>query len=197
MEPNDREQQEVEWIRRAQKGDEEAFSELVKRYQGRVFALVFHLVRQRDDAEDLAQEIFLKIYRAIKSYNFRASFGAWVSRIAVNHCYDHMRRQRSSKLTYYWQLPDERRQMLETGAGAGEADGPNIEEEAVLKDLVAKLLDRAPPEDRTVLVLKEVEGRSVEEVGEILGWTPSKVKVRLHRARKRMLADLRRRHQGD
>lgn len=193
MESGGPDQQEVEWIRRAQKGDEEAFGQLVRRYQGRVFALAFHLVRQRDDAEDLAQEIFLKIFRAIRSYNFRASFGAWVSRVAVNHCYDHLRRQRSSKVTYYWQLPDERRQMLESGLGGGEAPGPNIEEEAVLKDLVAKLLDRAPPEDRTVLVLKEVEGRSVEEVGEILGWTPSKVKVRLHRARKRMLADLKRR----
>lgn len=193
MESGGPDQQEVEWIRRAQKGDEEAFGQLVGRYQGRVFALAFHLVRQRDDAEDLAQEIFLKVFRAIRSYNFRASFGAWVSRVAVNHCYDHLRRQRSSKVTYYWQLPDERRQMLESGLGGGEAPGPNIEEEAVLKDLVAKLLDRAPPEDRTVLVLKEVEGRSVEEVGEILGWTPSKVKVRLHRARKRMLADLKRR----
>lgn len=193
MESGGPDQQEVEWIRRAQKGDEEAFSQLVSRYQGRVFALAFHLVRQRDDAEDLAQEIFLKIFRAIRSYNFRASFGAWVSRVAVNHCYDHLRRQRSSKVTYYWQLPDERRQMLESGMGGGEDAGPNVEQETVLKDLVAKLLDRAPPEDRTVLVLKEVEGRSVEEVGEILGWTPSKVKVRLHRARKRMLADLKRR----
>lgn len=193
MESGGPDQQEVEWIRRAQRGDEEAFGQLVSRYQGRVFALAFHLVRQRDDAEDLAQEIFLKIFRAIRSYNFRASFGAWVSRVAVNHCYDHLRRQRSSKVTYYWQLPDERRQMLESGSGGGEAAGPNVEEETVLKDLVAKLLDRAPPEDRTVLVLKEVEGRSVEEVGEMLGWTPSKVKVRLHRARKRMLADLKRR----
>lgn len=193
MESGGPDQQEVEWIRRAQKGDEEAFSQLVSRYQGRVFALAFHLVRQRDDAEDLAQEIFLKIFRAIRSYNFRASFGAWVSRVAVNHCYDHLRRQRSSKVTYYWQLPDERRQMLESGMGGGEDACPNVEQETVLKDLVAKLLDRAPPEDRTVLVLKEVEGRSVEEVGEILGWTPSKVKVRLHRARKRMLADLKRR----
>ncbi|MGH9377815.1 MAG: RNA polymerase sigma factor [Terriglobia bacterium] len=192
MESNVQDQQEVEWIQRAQKGDEEAFGLLLERYQRRVFSLVFHLVRQQGDVEDLAQEIFVKVYRSIRSYNFRASFGAWISRVAVNHCYDYLRRQRSSKLSYYWQLPDERRQMLEAGIGGREADGPNIEEDAVLKDLVTKLLDRAPVEDRAVLVLKEMENRSVEEIGEILSWTPSKVKVRLHRARKRMLADLKR-----
>ncbi|MGH9772269.1 MAG: RNA polymerase sigma factor [Candidatus Acidiferrales bacterium] len=192
MESNVHDQQEVEWIHRAQKGDEEAFGLLIDRYQRRIFSLVFHLVRQQGDVEDLAQEIFIKIFRAIRSYNFRASFGAWVSRVAVNHCYDYLRRQRGSKLSYYWQLPDERRKMLEAGMGGGEAHGPNVEEEVVLKDLVAKLLDRAPPEDRTVLILKEIENRSVEEIGETLNWTPSKVKVRLHRARKRMLADLKR-----
>ena len=185
-------QQEVEWIQRAQRGEEEAFGLLVERYQRRVLSLVFHLIRQQADVEDLAQEVFVKVFRAIRSYNFRASFGAWISRIAVNHCYDYLRRQRGSRLTYYWQLPEERRQVLEAGYGPHALDGPTLEDEAVVRDLVTKLLDRAPAEDRVVLVLKEVENRSVEEIGEILNWTVSKVKVRLHRARKRMLADLKR-----
>lgn len=185
-------QREVEWIKRAQNGDEEAFGLLINRYERRVFSLVFHLVREPGDVEDLSQEIFIKIFRAVRSYNFRASFGAWVSRIAINHCYDYLRRQRSSKLSYYWQLPEERRKMLEAGVGTTDEDTAGVEEEVVLKDLVGKLLQRAPAEDRVVLVLKEMENRSIEEIGEILSWTPSKVKVRLHRARKRMLADLKR-----
>lgn len=192
MESNAQDPQETEWIHRAQRGDEEAFRLLVEKYERRVLALVFHIVRQQNEVEDLAQEVFVKIFRAIRSYNFRASFGAWVSRITVNHCYDYLRRQRSSRLTYYWQLPEERRQMLEAGLTPHQENGPTLEDGAVAKDLVMKLLDRAPVEDRIVLVMKEVENLSVEEIGEILDWTVSKVKVRLHRARKRMLADMKR-----
>lgn len=192
METNVQDPQEIDWIHRAQQGEEEAFRQLVEKYQRRVLSLVFHLVRQPNEVEDLTQEVFVKIFRAIRSYNFRASFGAWVSRITVNHCYDYLRRQRSSHLTYYWQLPEERRQMLEAGVTPHHDDGPTLEDDAVVKDLVGKLLDRAPAEDRIVLVMKEVENLSVEEIGEILNWTVSKVKVRLHRARKRMLVDMKR-----
>lgn len=192
MESDAQDPQEVEWIHRAQRGDQEAFGLLVERYQRKVFSLIFHLVRQRDEVEDLAQEVFLKVFRAVRSYNFRASFGAWVARITVNHCYDYLRRLRSSRLTYYWQLSDESRQMLEAGPEPLENEALNVEQQTALKEIVQKLLDRTPADDRTVLVLKEVEGLAVEEIAAIMRWTPSKVKVRLHRARKRMLADLKR-----
>jgi RNA polymerase sigma-70 factor, ECF subfamily len=192
MQTADQDPQEVEWIRRAQRGDHEAFAWLVERYQRKVFSLVFHLVRQQDEVEDLAQEIFLKVYRAIRSYNFRASFGAWVGRIGVNHCYDYLRRRRSSRLSYDWQLSEETRRILETGPQPKETGVLSIEDQTALKEVVQKLLDRAPADDRIVLVLKDVENLSVEEVAAIMHWTPSKVKVRLHRARKRMLADLKR-----
>jgi RNA polymerase sigma-70 factor (ECF subfamily) len=184
--------QEVEWIRRAQRGDQEAFGLLVERYQRKVFSLAFHLVRQQDEIEDLAQEIFLKVFRAIRSYNFQASFGAWVGRITVNHCYDYLRRRRSSRLSYYWQLSEDSRRLLEAGLEPQEKGSLSVEEQTALKELAQKLLDRAPAEDRTVVVLKDMENLSVEEIAAIMHWTPSKVKVRLHRARKRMLADLKR-----
>ncbi|HLI34290.1 MAG TPA: sigma-70 family RNA polymerase sigma factor [Terriglobia bacterium] len=193
MESNAQERLEAEWIRRAQQGDHEAFGLLVEQYQRRVFSTVFHLVHQQNEVEDLVQEIFIKTFRAIRSYNFRAPFGAWVARISVNHCYDYLRRKRSSRLNYYWQLSEDSRRMLEGGLEPQQRESPpSIEEQAVLKDLVKKLLDRAPAEDRMVLVLKEIENLSIEEISEVLNWSVSKVKVRLHRARKRMLADLKR-----
>lgn len=195
MQSDPQERQEVEWIRLAQNGEQEAFGRLVERYQRRVFSLVFHVVRRQDEVEDLAQEIFLKAFRAIRSYNFRASFGAWISRIAVNHCYDYLRRQRSSRLSYYWQLPDDTQRVLEA-MPQRDRGGLSAEEQIAQKDLVQKLLERAPAEDRVVLSLKEIEDLPVEEIGEILNWSTSKVKVRLHRARKRMLADLKRWRQG-
>jgi RNA polymerase sigma-70 factor (ECF subfamily) len=184
--------QEVERIRRAQRGEREAFSALVERYQRRVLLLVYHLVRRRDEAEDIAQEIFIKAFRAIRSYNFRASFGAWLSRIAVNHCYDYLRRERSSRVGYYWQMTEESQQNLEARAESAPAGGLNHEEQAALRDFVGKLLERAPADDRVILALKELEGFSVEEIAEILKLKTTTVKVRLHRARKRMLEDLKR-----
>jgi len=192
MESEAQDRQEVEWIERAQDGEAEAFGLLVERYHRKVFSLVFHIVRQPDDVEDLSQEIFLKVFRAIRSYNFRAPFRAWLSRIAINHCYDFLRRQKASKVNYYWQLTEEGRRKVDTSQEPRALGRLNIEEEASLKDLVWKLLDRAPPEDRVVLVMKEMQSLSVEEIAEILNWSRSKVKVRLHRARKRMLADLKR-----
>jgi len=183
--------QEQQAIKLAQQGDSEAFGPLVRKYQQRVHSLVYHLVRRRDEVEDLAQEIFIKAFRAIRSYNFESSFGTWLSRIATNHCYDYLRHERASKVAYYWQMSEERQQEVENSAQSLPAEALDHEDRAVLADLVGKLLERAPENDREILVLKEIEDMSVEEIADSLKLKPTTVKVRLHRARKRMLDDLR------
>jgi RNA polymerase sigma-70 factor (ECF subfamily) len=183
--------QEIEWIKRAQQGESAAFGPLVQRYQQRVFSLVYHLVRRRDEVEDLAQEIFIKAFRGIRSYNFQSSFATWLSRIAQNHCYDFLRHERSSRVSFYWQMGENSQQELETNAEKQTEQPLDQEEQIVLKDLVDKLLERAPVNDRKILLLKELQDYSVEEIAEILNLKPTTVKVRLHRARKRMLEDLR------
>lgn len=184
--------QESEWILRCQGGEREAFEFLVERYQRRIYSLVFRLVPRRDEVEDLAQEIFLKAFQGIRSYDARASFSTWLARVAVNHCYDYLRRQRASRLSYFWQMPEESFRALEARMETGGGGRPDAEEETALRDLVEKLLNRAPAADRIILVLKELEDRSVEEIAEILKLKESTVKVRLRRARKRMLEDLKR-----
>ena len=104
---------EIECIRRVQQGDAEAFGPLVERYQKRIFSIVYHLVRRRDEVDDLAQEIFFKAFRAIRSYNFQSSFATWLSRIAVNHCYDYLRKVRASRISYYSEMTEESAQELE------------------------------------------------------------------------------------
>jgi len=183
---------ESEWIRRVQRGEREAFEPLLERHQKRVFSLVYHLVRRRDEVEDIAQEIFIKAFRGIRSYNFQASFGTWLSRIAVNHCYDYLRREQKAKLAYYWQIGEEGSRAIEGQAQSLPEGALNIEQESEARDLAEKLLARAPAEDRTILVLKELEDHSVEEIAAILHLRPNTVKVRLHRARKRMLEDWKR-----
>jgi RNA polymerase sigma-70 factor, ECF subfamily len=188
--------EEVRWIKDCQAGDREAFANLVGLYQRRIFSLVYHLVRRPDEIEDIVQEIFIKAFSGIRSYNFRSSFRTWLSRIAVNHCYDYLRRSRSSRVRYFWQFGDESERRVEALAESADPDDLPNEERVIQADLVHKLLARAPAEDRTVLVLKEIEDRSVEEIAEVMKLNQSTVKVRLHRARKRMLKDLDRLRQG-
>ena len=183
---------EVECIRRVQRGDSEAFGPLVERYQQRIFSILFHLVRRRDEVEDLAQEVFFKAFRAIRSYNFQSSFATWLSRIAVNHCYDYLRKVRASRLSYYSEMTEEGARELERKAESPPSRGLDHGEKVTLRDFVGRLMARAPEDDRLILTLKELEDYSVEEIADLLKLKPSTVKVRLHRARKRMLGDLER-----
>jgi len=188
--------QELEWVQRAKRGDTEAFGFLVQRYERRVFSLAYHLVNRREEVEDLAQEIFVKAFLGVRGYDGRSSFATWLSRVAINHCYDHLRRQRTSRVTYFSQMTQERQRALETNAESPPEEGIQVDERMALRDLADKLLSRAPAEDRVILGLKELEELSVEEIAEMLGLKTSTVKVRLHRARKRMLEDFRRWQHG-
>ena len=188
--PAEQNAEEVAWIKRAQHGDHEAFGFLVERFQRRVMALIFRLVGHRDAAEDLAQEVFIKAFRSLGSYSFASPFGSWLSRVTVNHCYDFLRRQRA--------VGSREEPLVQTLGGVEtprefpSTREPDPELRAVTGDLVEKLLARAPADDRVLLVLKEMEGLSVEEIGRVLGVRTATVKVRLHRARKRMLGDFHR-----
>ena len=182
--------QEVQWVERVQRGDQESFGPLVERHQRRVFSIIYHLIRRRDDVEDIAQEIFIKAFQAIRGYHFESSFGTWLSRIAVNHCYDYLRRVRASRVRYFGELSDETRMQLEARAERAGAGGLDPEERTALRDYAERLMERAPADDRVILGLKELDDFSVEEIADILGLNVSTVKVRLHRARKRMLQDV-------
>jgi len=181
--------QEVEWVRRVQGGEREAFGPLVELHERRVRSLVFHLLRRHHEVDDIAQEIFFKAFKGIRSYNFQSSFGTWLARIAVNHCYDYLRREQKTRVSYYWQFSEESARALEQAAER--QDDFAVDEQVALRDLVEKLLEQAPAADRIVLVLKDLEDRSVEEIAEMLKVRVNTVKVRLHRARKRMLERLR------
>jgi RNA polymerase sigma-70 factor (ECF subfamily) len=188
--------QELEWIKRAQRGDAEAFGALVARYQRRVFALAYHLVHNREEVEDLAQEIFVKAFVGVRGYDRRSSFATWLSRVAVNHCYDYLRRRRTSRVLYFSQMNEEGQRAVEAQAESPLPEGIDVENRLVLRDLAARLLHRAPAEDRIILGLKELEDLSVDEIAGILNLKQSTVKVRLHRARKRMLEDFKRWQRG-
>ncbi|MDA2913710.1 sigma-70 family RNA polymerase sigma factor [Acidobacteriia bacterium AH_259_A11_L15] len=180
--------EERDLIVRAQRGDQEAFAALLRLHRRRVFALIGHLVRQPADIEDLAQQVFLKVYRALGRFNFQASFSTWLHRIVINECYDHLRRQRARKSSAGNEVAVEDLAELERLGAAGHSPRPvDAARRVELRQTVEQLFARLPAADRLLLALRELEGLSMEEIARVLGVKENTVKVRLFRARKRLV----------
>src|SRR5262249_23579119 len=116
MESSSQGAQERDWVLRSQKGDREAFGRLVELYERRGRSVVFHLVRRRDEVDDITQEVFIKAFKGVRGYNFQASFGTWLMRITANHCYDYLRRESKTRVSYFWQMSEEGSHALESRA---------------------------------------------------------------------------------
>jgi len=181
-----RNSEEASLVRRVQARDEMAFREVVERYQAKVFSIIYGILRNHNDAEDIAQQVFSKIYFSIQSFDFRSSLLTWIYKITVNECYDYLRKKRVRKLVYESDFSEEdaqRMQNSETAVG----QEPAVDAQLVRKDLVVKLLGKLSNEDRSLLLLKEVEGHSVEELSQMTGMNENTIKVKLFRARQKLL----------
>ena len=173
-------------VRRVQARDEMAFRDIVERYQAKVFSIIYGILRNHNDAEDIAQQVFAKIYFSIQSFDFRSSLLTWIYKITVNECYDYLRKKRVRKLVYESDFSEEDAQRMQNGETAtGQA--PAVDTQLARKDLVLKLLAKLSSEDRSLLLLKEVEGHSVEELSQMTGMNENTIKVKLFRARQKLL----------
>jgi RNA polymerase sigma-70 factor, ECF subfamily len=187
-----RQEEDRELVRLSQTGNEAAFEDLVRRHQQRVFALVNGILRRPDDVEDVAQQVFLKAYLGIRRFDQRAAFSTWLYKIAVNECWDYLRKKKVRPLVYEADLSEEQVSRLDGIVSADRPpEGPNDRAEA--RELLERMLDTLPDQDRQLLLLKEVEGFSVQELAEILKLNVNTVKVRLFRARGRIMDVYRRR----
>ncbi len=179
-----RKTEEAELVRRVQARDELAFREIVDRYQSKVFSIIYGILRNRNDAEDIAQQVFTKIYFSIGNFDFRSSLLTWVYKITVNECYDYLRKKKVRKLVYESDFSEEDTVSMERS----EPDSaPLIDTALARRDLVLKLLSKVSEEDRNLMLLKEVEGHSVEELAEMTGMNENTIKVKLFRARQKLL----------
>src|SRR5215467_7245814 len=167
-----------ELIVRAQAGDRSAHEAIVNQFSAMVFRLISRFFRAREDVEDIAQDVFLKVFARIDQVRPDENFPGWLARVTVNTCYDELRKTRRRKV-------------------AMEAFGPEAAAEAVVvppepesfgKARLA--LQRLDPKLRIPLLLKEVEEMSIEEIARTMGLTETNVKVRLFRARKKLAAML-------
>ena len=181
-----------ELVRRAQAEDKEAFEELIRRHQHRVFAVAGGILRRREDAEDIAQQVFVKAYFSLKRFDQRAAFSTWLYKITVNECWDLLRKKKVRPLVYESDLSEEQARQVITSEQRGNT-GPDISERIEARERVERLLEGLDERDRLMLILKEVEGFSIEEIAEVLDLNGNTVKVRLFRARRRIVSQARKR----
>ena len=148
-------------------GDRDAFAELVRRHQRRVFRLAARFFSSREDVEDMAQDIFLIAWRRLGTYRGDAPFEHWLTRVSLNACYARLKKVRPTVPVF-----------------DRDAEAPDSQPDTRLE--VERLLAHLNPDDRFILVLLYGEGWSVAEIAERLGWTAVNVRVRAHRARKKL-----------
>mgnify|MGYP001589962842 FL=1 len=173
-------------IERAQAGDQMAFREIVEGYQAKVFSIIYGILRNRNDAEDIAQQVFMKVYLSLGSFDFRSSLLTWIYKITVNECYDYLRKKKVRKLVYESDFSEEDARWMATSEAARD-QRPPADTALARRDLALKLLARLPKEERSLLLLKEVEGHSVEELAGMTGINQNTIKVKLFRARQKLL----------
>lgn len=173
------EQQALAWCRRIGDGDASAFSELVHAYQDRVFAFCARMLGDRHEAEDVAQDVFLSVFKHAGDFRGEASFNTWIYRIARNHALNRIkyleRRGRAVKRSLD-EMGEERLASPRLGPDA-EIEGRQTSQ--LVRDAIARL----PEQQRSVLVLRDLEGLAYEDITDITGLALGTVKSRIHRAR--------------
>jgi len=177
---------EAEIVRRSQAGDEAAFRQIVETHQSKVFSIIYGIVRNRNDAEDISQQVFAKIYLSIKGFDFRSSLLTWIYKITVNECYDYLRKQKVRKLVYESNMGEDDTRTMENTTRAVEKR-PSVAERTERRDYLMKLLSKVSEEERVLLIQKEVEGLTVEELARLTGLNENTIKVKLFRARQKLV----------
>ena len=168
-----------ELIRKTLKGDTEAFGILVQRYKTKVFHMAFSMTRNREAADDLTQEIFLKAYQALRRFRFQAEFGTWLYRIAVNHARDFLRREKRVTAVLRRNAASIH-PVQEEDASLRERRREQERMKKILRDVLATL----PEKYRIILTLRDIQGLAYGDIADILRLSPGTVDSRLFRARR-------------
>jgi RNA polymerase sigma-70 factor, ECF subfamily len=170
-----------ELVQKCQAGEIGAFQELVSRYHQKIYVVIVGLLRNREDALDVAQETFFRAYRKIKSFQGGSSFYTWLYRIAVNMAIDSQRRQKRNPLDFRETMDG----LFEEQNEVARDPFSDVHDRELREKLVSAINDLTP-EHKAVIILRTVEGLSYKDIGEILGCSEGTVMSRLHYARKKL-----------
>jgi len=183
--------EDLKLIRRCKRGEEPAFAELLARYRNAIYGLCYRMTRRSEDARDLAQEVFIKVFSLLDRYDESYAFSSWIFRIATNHCIDHLRRNRLKFLSLdgYTDAEGDEIEMQIPHKGP-QPDRVLMNREAM--ERLEEVVDDLPPHYRAIILLRHDQELAYEEIAQILDLPLGTVKARIHRARNlvmRMLAE--------
>ena len=181
-------------IERAIKGDDTAFNEIVRAYRRRILGTIGRLIGRPEDVEDVGQVVFLRLYESLDQLRTAEMFEPWLYRLTVNASYDYLRRKRRRPESRMADLSEE--QVILADASASVDRGTEEARKAATRELAESLLAGVSEEDRILLTLKEVEGLSIRELEKIYNAKENAIKVRLFRARQRVLKAFERQQAG-
>lgn len=176
-------------VRFAQKGSARAFEKLIEEYQNRVFSYCYRLTGNYENAQDLAQEVFIQAYRSLNSFRREADFGTWLRRITLNKWINSQRKNAIATVSLNEPIAASDGEYVREIAASEEGPVEKIERQEFL-ELVERALGRLSLEFRQVLVLRDMEEYSYEEIANILGCSPGTVKSRISRGRKYLRAEI-------
>lgn len=177
--------EEKQLVRLAQEGSPAAFEELVAKYQPKVFSMALSFTRNREAADDLAQEIFLKAYLALPRFHGKSEFGTWLYRISINHIRDFLRKKGRAKEISLDDVPEI------SFSDREQAEKAEQERETEARRTLVQTFVRSLPEKyRVIVTLRDIQGLAYEEISRILKLSPGTVDSRLHRARRMLRVKL-------
>jgi len=175
------------WLKAAKKGDVEAFGRIVALLRPRIAKVAGRYAHSEEDREDLLQDIFLRAFRSLRNYNGKGAFEGWMHRLAVRASVDWLRGKLRRKEKAESELTIDEQNWLTERLSDDPGSSPDEEmQKNMAREILYKGLDKLSAEDRTALVLLEIDGMSVAEISDVTGWSASNVKVRCHRARKKL-----------
>ena len=184
--------EEYELIRRASEGEERAFEELVRAYERRVFAYAYRMLSNREDAEEVTQDVFVKVWRTLGRFRGDCSFSSWILKITRNTATDVLRRRQETVAPLFSEHPTDASFLPEPYDLSPASNPPEAYLKAEREETVARAIAALPPDFRQILLLREMEGLSYAEIGEVLSIEEGTVKSRISRARqalKKILTD--------
>jgi RNA polymerase sigma-70 factor (ECF subfamily) len=176
---------EFEQIQKARSGDDAAFNQVVLAYRKRIMGTIARLIGRPEDVEDVAQEVFLRLYYSLDQLRTPEVFEPWLHRLTVNASYDYLRKQRRRNESRMADLSEQ--QVVMADATAGGKANSDQKHQTQVKELLDSLMGSLSKEDQILLKLKEVEGLSLKELERIYRVKENALKVRLFRARQRVL----------
>lgn len=167
-------------------GNEDAFRRLVEKYERRIFGIVYHYLGPGDEVEDVAQEVFIKIYKGLSGYDASKPFAPWAYRVAVNRCLDELRRRRLRRSIRFSELTPAEEAQTHRLLQKFQSDELGDDDVASSAQILQKILARLNDKDRMAFVLREVEGMEYEQLAALMKSSQNSVRIRVFRARKKL-----------